>query len=346
MTTTTPVTTYASLRQTGRGLPRTALATLYDLHQATADTAPTATAPTGFSPLDQVLGGGIRRGDVLLVGGKPGSGKTVAALQWARHMARNGWKVVYACYEHDHIALLTRLLSCELAETAVAYGVRDELLLEELHERLRDVALGTLALRDVLSSHPLLEHTGRRLAEYAEDIVFFQASGVDTDVRVLARTVDELETHRTVLMVDYIQKVPVLPEPDSEAERVRRTIEALKEFALDRSVAVVAIAASDQIGLSARRLHLHHFRGSTALSYEADAVVVLNEKISVVSRTHLAFAGVRLDEFRRAVVFSVEKNRNGERADLEFTKDFAHFRFDPNGAWVGDQLVAEHHEGG
>jgi predicted ATP-dependent serine protease len=29
-------------------------------------------------------------GEVLLVGGKPGVGKTIACLQWARSMARQG----------------------------------------------------------------------------------------------------------------------------------------------------------------------------------------------------------------------------------------------------------------
>jgi replicative DNA helicase len=326
----------------GRGIPRTALATLYDLHQAEPDVLPVAVAPTGFSPLDEVLNGGVRRGDLLLVGGKPGSGKTVAALQWSRHMVRNGWKVVYACYEHDHITLLARLLGCELAETAIAQGVHDDLLLEELHERLRDAALGSLALRDVLASHPLLDLTSRRVADYAENLVLVQASGVDTDVGMLARAVDDLDVRKCVLVVDYLQKVPVIPEPDSEAERVRRTVEALKEYALDRSIGVVAIAAADQAGLSSRRLHLRHFRGSTALSYEADAVVVLNEKMSVVATAHRAFAGVRAEEFRRTVVFSVEKNRNGAAGiDLEFTKDFAHYRFDPNGTWAVDQLVSE-----
>lgn len=342
------MTTYARLRLTGRGMPRSALATLYDLHQSEADgTASAATAPTGFTPLDEVLGGGVRRGDLLLVGGKPGAGKTIAAIQWARHMARNGWKVVYACYEHDHISLLTRLLACELAEAALAAQVTDRLLLEELQQRLHDAASGGLALRDVFASHPLLEQAGRRLADYGDDLVFFQASGVDTDVSVLARTVDELNERRVALMVDYIQKVPVLPDPDTESERVRRTVEALKEFALDRSVAIVALVAADQAGMNSRRLHLHHLRGSTALSYEADAVVMLNEKVHIVSKAHLAFAGTRLDEFRQRVVFSVEKNRNGvSGVDLEFTKDFANSRFEPRGTWVTDQLAVDEREAG
>ena len=119
-------------------------------------------------------------------------------------------------------------------------------------------------------------------------------------------------------------------------------IESLKQLALDQKLVVVAIAAADQAGLDARRLHLRHFRGSTALAYEADAVVVLNEKLAVVSRAHLAYSPTRAEEFHRQVVFSVEKNRNGSPdINLEFEKDFAHYRFHPRGRWVAERLWTE-----
>ena len=152
----------------------------------------------------------------------------------------------------------------------------------------------------------------------------------------------EFEGQPVALFVDYVQKVPVFPMVAREGERVGRVIEGLKQLALDQKLAVVAIAAADQAGLDARRLHLRHFRGSTALAYEADAVVVLNEKLAVVSRAHLAYSPTRAEEFHRQVVFSVEKNRNGSPdINLEFEKDFGHYRFHPRGRWVADRLWTE-----
>jgi hypothetical protein len=41
-------------------------------------------------------------------------------------------------------------------------------------------------------------------------------------------------------------------------------------------------------------------------------------------------------------VFSIEKNRGGPNLiDLEFRKDFAHFRFEPDGGVVAEKLVSE-----
>ena len=335
----TTVTTNGRAR---RGEMRTALTTLAELHEATIDGPYDSSCATGFSPLDEVLSGGIRPGEVLLVGGKPGVGKTIACLQWARTMARQGIVAVYVCYEHDPVTLLARLLACELGEVARAAGRHLDLGVEELQGRLRDVAAGVLTLREALDSDEMLREAERQFVAYADRLVLFQGSGARTNVPSIGDALSRYTGEPVVLFVDYVQKVPVVPEIATESERVSRVIESLKELALEQNLGIVAVAAADQDGLTARRLHLHHFRGSTALAYEADGVVVLNEKLAVVSRAHAAYAPTRIEEFRSQVVFSIEKNRSGAAdVDLEFAKDFAHYRFDPRGTWVADRLWTE-----
>jgi replicative DNA helicase len=290
-------------------------------------------------PLDDVLGSGVRPGELLLVGGKPAVGKTIACLQWARSMARNGVVAVYLCYEHDSATLLARLLSCELGELANAQAHTMHFGLEELQARLRDVAAGTLTLKEAVASDPLLAEAEQRLAVYADRLVLFEGSGTRTDVRAIRDALHRFRGEPITLFVDYVQKVPVIPAMGAEDERVGCVIESLKELALDLDVAVVAVTVAGQEGLRARRLHVHHFRGSTALAYEADSIVVLNDKLPVVSRAHVAFAPNRVDDFRRQVVFSIEKNRSGAAGiDLEFFKDFAHYRFEPHGNRVAEWL--------
>ncbi|HUP75252.1 MAG TPA: DnaB-like helicase C-terminal domain-containing protein [Acidimicrobiales bacterium] len=326
----------------GSAIGRSARTTLVDL-QATELEIPRPTPfGTGFSPLDGVLNGGIRAGDLLLIGGKPGQGKTIAALQWARHMALTGHTAVFACYEHDEITVLIRLLACELGEVIAEAGAVDEIRLDRLRAGLRAVSTGTARVREVLDSDVMLLDAEARLRVYAEKLILLRASGTRTDLPALARLVDECGGERTALFVDYLQKVPVRPEPPEEAERVKRVAEGLKELALGARIAVVAVAAADRLGLTSKRLRLHHMRGSTALAYEADAAVVLNDKIAVVAKAHLAYDTTRSEEFRRRVVFSVEKNRNGPSdVELEFEKDFANFRFNPVGRWVAERLWHE-----
>jgi replicative DNA helicase len=326
----------------GRPHVRTALSTLAELHQRT-EPAAHAVLPTGFDLLDDVLAGGIRPGEVMLLGGKPGVGKTVASLQWARSMAQRGIVAVYLCFEHDGVALVTRLLLSELGELLSAAAPSGSgFRYDELRARIRDVADGSITLREAIDSDQMLHEAHRRLAAYADRLVLVSGSGAHTDVSAIRDVTREFQGQPVALFVDYVQKVPIFPVVRREDERVGRVVEDLKQLALDQKLVVVAIAAADQVGLDARRLHLRHFRGSTALAYEADAVVVLNEKLAVVSKAHLAYSPTRADEFHHQVVFSVEKNRNGSPdIDLEFEKDFGHYRFHPRGRCVPDRLWTE-----
>lgn len=51
--------------------------------------------PTGIGELDRVLGGGIVKGSLSLVGGDPGIGKSTLLLQVCRNLANNKRKVLY-----------------------------------------------------------------------------------------------------------------------------------------------------------------------------------------------------------------------------------------------------------
>ena len=53
--------------------------------------------PLGFSPLDEMLGGGLMVDDLLLVGGPPGDGKTSFCLQAARNVALTGRPALLVC---------------------------------------------------------------------------------------------------------------------------------------------------------------------------------------------------------------------------------------------------------
>jgi hypothetical protein len=70
--------------------------------------------------------------------------------------------------------------------------------------------------------------------------------------------------------------------------------------------------------------------------------MILNDKFAIVSKVHLAYDEVKAKSFKDKAIFSIEKNRGGPALiDLEFRKDFPHYRFDPVGAHVTERLVDE-----
>jgi replicative DNA helicase len=293
--------------------------------------------PTGFLPLDHLLNGGFKAHDLTLLGGQPAVGKTIVTLQWAREMALNDNVVIYVCYEHDEAELLSRLLSLELGEISHPDNAP---AVDKLRMALRETASGHRGLQDILDSEPLARAAFDRVAGYSDRLVLARGSGRYTDLAALEALVVDHGNGHNVLIVDYLQKVAMNPPPQNEAEKVTVVAEGLKDIALNHDIAVIAVTAADRAALESRRLRLHHLRGSSALAYESDLVILMNDKTEAVSNVHLAFDPVRAQEFRNYTVFSIEKNRGGpSNVDMEFRKDFANFRFDPIGEYVTDRLI-------
>ncbi|MFQ5555367.1 MAG: DnaB-like helicase C-terminal domain-containing protein [Acidimicrobiia bacterium] len=286
--------------------------------------------PTGFSPLDDALGGGLRSGTLTLIGGVPGVGKTIAAMQWARSMARSGYGVVYACYEHDEPTLLGRLLLSELGDIA-ATDVRATS--SEVRRMMWGLATGAVSLADASEGNEAVQAAHAGLQEYGDQLWLHASSPVRTDVDTLDALVPEGSEGKAVLFVDYLQKIPT--DPGHAAI-------GLKDMAMRRDIAVIAIVAGDQAGLHRRRFRMQHLESAAALTYEADMVFLLNDKYAAVSKRHTAYDTVRAETFKQQVVVTIEKNREGPTGvNLGYKKDFLHYRFDPRGEHVEEQLVDE-----
>lgn len=295
--------------------------------------------PTGFPLLDDVLDGGLRGGNLILLAGPQGQGKTTMALQVARNAAAAGHPVVYFCYEHDPEVLLGRLVSLEaglIYQGQAPNQDRFRHLFEDpsatpdgLVGRLQTLPTATEALQSVLA--------------YQDHFHLHRSTGSTTNIKVIAEAVEQVRRatgQAPFVVVDYLQKVKA--ESASEADRATEIVEDLKDLAIMHQVPVLAISASDKAGLlSGKRMRAHHLRGSTALAYECDVLLILNSKYDIVSRQHLVYAA-NAETFRQWVVLSIEKNRNGRAGlELEFRKHFEQNRFDPDGALVREQLVDE-----
>ena len=294
---------------------------------------------TGMDVLDQILDGGIRPHDLTLLGGQPGVGKTIVTLQWARNMAAAGNTAIYVCYEHDHADLMARLMSLELGMIADGENQSD---VDKLKTALTQAANGMSNLANLVEMEPLARRVYERLQEYSDRLILVRGSGRYTTVPALEQLAREHDGEATAMFVDYLQKIPIDTEAQNEAEKVTQTAEGLKELALNHNTAVVAVVAASNVGLESKRLRLHHLRGSSALAYESDVIILLNDKHRIVSKVHLAYDSVRAAQYQQSVIFSVEKNRHGTAmVDMEFRKDFSRYRFDPRGGFPSERLVDE-----
>ena len=298
--------------------------------------------PTGFTPLDTYLGGGLRSGDLTVLGGAQGLGKSTMVLQMLRSAALRGEPVLYLSFEHPPASVLERLIAIE---AGTRHGIEAPAL-RRIREALDAVDGRRGALRERLSDTDGGAEAVEAVEGYAERFVVHRSSGVTTDlgeIGSLVRTVTDRTGRPPLVAVDYLQKVAVPGLSMDEEQRLGRIVEGLKDLALAADLPVVAVSAADREGLtSGRRLRINGLRGAQVIAYEADVVVVMNEKYDVVARHHLVYDTTSAERYRNWVVVSIEKNRSGlDRIDLEFRKRFEQGRFELEGQPVSEQLVDE-----
>ena len=252
------------------------------------------TVPTGFPSVDKLLGGGLRRRDLVLLGGDVGSGKSALALGIALRVAQQGLGVAYLSGEMDEGRLMERALAIE-GRAAV-----DEIRAATLNDQAR-AGVGAAAVR--LRGLPLT-----MLPLAAPD---FEAMNEQLDpLRQLA-----------LVVVDYLQLVP------PPANFVRQTLDEdtalilrrLKALALERQVALVVVAQLPRFDARREnpRPNLDDFGALGAAKQHADVALALYRE-----EMYSPGGGVE-----GATELLVAKNRNGPTGfvDLYFYRRWMRF---------------------
>lgn len=274
----------------------------------------------------------------MVVGGRPGVGKTVAALQWARCMAMAGCMVVYASYGDEERTLLARLLGLEMSASVDG---EDDRTVARVRRELSLLSAGHRSVEEAVGPPGgLLQRTTARFRSYG-DRLFLLSSADPVGMSGLRRLLDARTVDDAAVFVDHLQGIPRTADlAGSAPERTAAVATALKQTALSDGVAVVAVSGTTGEGLAASRVRLHHLDGADTFVDDCDIVVVLNDKATAVTRVHRARHPFRARRYGEYVIVTVEKNRRGGAAvDLDFRKDFTHCRFEPDGAFTAERLT-------
>ncbi len=332
----------------GSLVPRSALDVLVDLNDSLASGrfGEYQPVPLGFGMLDKTIGGGLRAGELMLIGGAQGTGKTTMALQMARNVASSGQaNVLFICFEHEEQYLLNRLVALEsaLAHLPQKTGA---IKIQDVRKEIMSSGMSEGSGGAGLTANQRLRPSLDRIARYGQNLFLMRGSQTASTVENIRKLIQQHRVlsgdRRLLVVVDYMQKVPVYPEPSTESEKVTYVVNGLKDVALSEQVAMISIVAADKEGLKAQRLRNHHLRGSSAINYEADIILIINEKYHIVAKVNIEFNPYQAQRFRDWVIVSIEKNRGGQdNIDMEFEKHFEYSCFDPAGRTVQEKLIEE-----
>jgi replicative DNA helicase len=265
------------------------LAQVLSKADAVADGAPSPdTIPTGFPSLDRVLGGGLRAGDLTVLGGDVGSGKSAFALAVALRIAQRRQRVTYFSGEMTTERLLERVL-------AIEGRVRVDDLRSGIVNDVARASVGAAAVR-MRELLPRLE----TIADGGVDVLAGHVEGSGADLVV----VDSLQSlTRGARAMD-----------EELADAIRR----LKTLALEQRLAVLATAQLPHLtARDDRRPTLDDFGALGAVKHHADVVLGLYREDMYDRRR----------EIEGATELLVRKNRNGGTGyvDLYFYAQWLRF---------------------
>ena len=252
------------------------------------------TIPTGFPSLDKVLGGGMRRRDLIVLGGDVGAGKSALALGIALRVAQQGTGVALFSGEMDEERIMERALAVEgrVAVDELRHAMTNELTRAGLGAaavRLRGLPLSILPL-----AAPDFETVAERLDA----------------VRQLG-----------LVVVDYLQLVPAPAGSGriTQDEEMAMGLRQLKALALERQVSCLVLAQLPRLDAarSDHRPTLDDYGHLGAVKQHADVVLS-------IYRADMYDPGRGVEG---ATELLVSKNRNGPTGfvDLYFYRRWMRF---------------------
>ncbi len=232
-------------------------------------------APTlkfGLRALDDITGG-MRAKELVIVGARPGMGKTAFAGHVALAAAKQGRAVAFFSMEMAAAAITLRLITAEafVAGASIAYS--------ELR-RGRMPAGDTDALIEAearLAHLPLYIHEGRQLTP----------SGLLLAAKRAQKKLRDTKTPLGLVIVDHIQKIR--PDRDCKGNKVAEMTEisdALQKLAGTLDVPVVALSQLNRAVESRadRKPELADLRESGAIEQDADLVLLLYREAYYVQK--------------------------------------------------------------
>ena len=248
------------------------------------------TVPTGFPGIDRMLGGGLRRRDLVVLGGDVGAGKSSLALGIALRVAARGERAVVLSAEMDEERLYERALAIE--GRVRLNDIRRATLGDEARAA---VGAGAVRLRD-------------------QPLVPIPTAGLD-----FAAIVAHVREQRAALtVVDYLQALPP-PAAGTHDEQAAAAVRLLKEAALAGDTAVLLTAQLPHHNPKRRdvRPNLDDFGALGAVKFHGDVVLGLFRE--EMYQTWRGLEG--------ATELIVAKNRHGATGfvDLYFYREWMRF---------------------
>ena len=258
--------------------------------------------PTGFRDLD-TLTGGWQKSDLIIIAGRPSSGKTAFALSLAANAAMHRSKPTTVGIFSLEMSLQQLIMRLLCAESRVdAHAVRTGRLPEDDWKRL-SIGAGRLA----------------RAPLFIDDTA---GLGI-LELRAKARRL-KAEHNVGLLIVDYLQLMQGPRSAENREKEISAISRSLKGLAKELDIPVIALSQLSRAveGRTDKRPILSDLRESGAIEQDADLVAFVNRPEMYTDPN-----SDKMEDVRGRAEIIVGKQRNGpiDDVNLAFVGRYARF---------------------
>ena len=263
-------------------------------------------AATGFDHLDR-LTTGLHDGELFIVAGRPGMGKTRFVLNMAANMARDGeMGAAFFSLEMPREQLAMRLLACE-ARVDVS--------------RIRSGELRPDDWTRLTAAAQVLSNT----AIWLDDTPAITLMGVQSRVRRLQAEIQRgrSATKRLGLVaIDYLQLMQGSRNAGSREQEISELSRGLKKMAKELRVPVVALS---QLNRSVETRHTKDKRPQLSDLRESGAIEQDADTILFVYRDEYYFKDESVDKGIAEIIIAKQRNGPTDTVKTRFTSAYTRF---------------------
>jgi len=222
--------------------------------------------PTGVSDLDNAIGGGFIRQQLVILGSAPGAGKTALAQWIFEGMARQGHTVLFINLEMSREQILARSISRIARQQGEIVRVT-EILQGYKWNPQQEAAIIKAAEQYKQEIAPRMIYNPEEVTADLDAILAYMEAE--------AKKAEAAGNPAPLVCIDYLQIIRGR-EREEDAATIKRAVSCLKNFAIDHNTVVFLIQAHNRATNEKGTATMGSGRDTSAIEYSADLQFALD----------------------------------------------------------------------